>query len=110
MGPRRVALAYLHAFCAGNLEALIGLLADDLHFDGPFTSARSWAAYVSELRDSPPEPARFEVLHAFEEEDRSGVFFRYEKAGVSVPMALYCGVRDGRIHELRLYFDGRAFT
>lgn len=110
MGPRDAALAYLRAFCAGDLEALSGLLAETLQFDGPFLSCRSRAAYLAELRASPPEPARFQVLHAFEEDGQAGVFFRYEKAGLSVPMALSCGVRGGRIHALRLYFDGRAFA
>jgi len=108
--PLRLALNYLEAFCSANIEALSELLADDLSFQGPFHTSGSAGEYLDALRSDPPEAAEFELLHSYEDAASACLVYQYTKPGVSVPMALMCKVRDGRISEILLIFDRMGFT
>ena len=56
MHNRDRALDFLKHFCAGDVDALPALLADDLQVTGPLFQFNARAAYLKSLRDDPSEP------------------------------------------------------
>ena len=55
-------MEFLRCFCAGDINDLVPLLADDLHFIGPFHRFSSSAAYLDSLKHDPPEKSDYRVL------------------------------------------------
>lgn len=107
--PKEIALAFVHAFCAGDLEAIARLLAAGLEFDGPWLRTRSRAAYLRRLRRDPPLPgARYRLLSSVEHGDEACLVYRYEKSDGTLRIAQWVRCRDGEIVEMRLLFEPAA--
>lgn len=109
MDPQELALAFLDAFGAGDLDRLRSLLAEDLRFRGPFLSADSRAAYLDALAQDPPGDGAAEVLHASQDGDAAAVFYRYTTPRGSALIAQLTRCRDGRIAAITLVFDPAGF-
>lgn len=109
MTKRDVALAYVQAFCAGDLDRLETLFTPDLKFEGTFHTYRSRAAYMESLRSDPPERAGFDVRSVTEDEESVAIFYAYQKPDRTLTLAQLFKVKDRRICEVLLVFDGRGF-
>jgi len=86
------------------------LLADDLHFEGPidrFDRADDYVAAITRLYGMVNG-----VQHqaTIVEGDEVAVFYVLDTPVAKAPVAEWCRVRDGRIAELRAYFDARPFA
>ena len=89
MHNRDRALDFLKHFCAGDVDALAALLADDLQFTGPLFQFNSRAAYLKSLRDDPSEPCGYRILSVTDSDDSVAVFYDYEKpSGTLAPSQL----------------------
>lgn len=109
MQAKAIAIRYLELFCSGRVDELEPLLAPNLRFEGPFHRSETASDYLDALRKSPPKDCRFELLQSFEDQARTCLLFRFEKPEISVLMAQFFEVADGRITSMQLVFDGRPF-
>jgi ketosteroid isomerase-like protein len=107
---RELLLRYLDAFCAGDVDAVASLLAEDAVFSGPFVPDASRERYVAALRADPPEAASYEMHQLIADETGAAAFFRYDKRGARVNMALFVVAGGGKLTRLRLLFDPRELA
>lgn len=105
MSRRDTVLEFLKCFCAGDIDGLEPLLAEDLQFSGPFYHFGSRYAYIQGLRDDPPERCSHRVLSLTESGDDVCVFYDYEKDGQSITVAQLCRFKGDEIGEILLVFD-----
>lgn len=105
MTPRALTLAFLDAFCTGDLDRLGHLLAPDFHFAGPLLRADSRDAYLRHLAQDPPAPAAFTVLELLEDGDDVCVLYRYQKDEGSVTVAQWNRCENGAIVRTVLIFS-----
>lgn len=104
---RDVALAWLRAFCAGDVDAVAALLAPDVHFRGPLHRSDSAAEYVDSLRRDPPERCDCRIHAVIADGEDVAIFYDYLKPAGPVTIAQHFRIRDGLVAGTRLVFDGR---
>jgi hypothetical protein len=110
MNNREVAIEFLRCFCAGDVNGLAPLLAEDLQFRGPFHQFSSSDAYLDTLRNDPPEKCGYRVLSITESGDSVSIYYNYEKSGGAITIAQLFKFRDQKINGILLVFDGRGFS
>lgn len=103
-------MEYLKCFCAGDIDGLGPLLAADLSFTGTFHTYGSASEYLCSLRSDPPEKCEYNVLSVTENKDSVAVFYEYQKPERLMQIAQLFKIRDHKIHEVLLVFDGRAIA
>jgi len=101
---------YNHALQEKDFSAARELLADDLLFEGPidrFDRADDYVAAVSRLYGMVKG-----VQHGatIAEDNQVAVFYVLDTPVAKAPVAEWYKVGDGRIIELRAYFDPRPFA
>ena len=105
-----MALQFIQHFCAGNVDALAPLLADDLQFTRPLLQCSSRTAYLESLHTDPPEPSTYRILGVTDSDDTVAVFYDYEKPSGALAVAQQFRFKDGQIAEIFLVFDASGFT
>jgi ketosteroid isomerase-like protein len=101
---------YAAALAAGDFATARSLLADDLHFLGPIDEFSRADDYLASLRQL------FGMVRGVEDQatvaqDAEVVrFYVLDTPVARAPVAEWYTVRDGRIAELRAYFDARPFA
>ena len=110
MPNQKITLDYLRYFCLSDIEGLKTLLTSDLNFSGTFHNYHSAEEYLKSLRNDPPEKCRYKVLSVTENEDSVAVFYEYQKPERTITIAQLFKIRDQKIHEILLVFDGRGFA
>jgi len=110
MTNRDLALAYLRAFCAADIDALRPLLAADLRFSGPLHRFASSAEYLEVLAADPPQACGYEILDMAETDDSVAVFWEYRKPGKPVTIAQLFRIRGERISDILLVFDTGGYA
>ena len=108
MNNREVALKFIRRFCAGDVDGLALLLAEDLRFKGPLPQFGSRDAYLDCLKNDPPRSCAYQVLSVTESGDSVSVFYEYEKGDGGVTIAQLFKFKDRGIAEILLVFDGRG--
>ncbi len=101
---REIALEFIERFCAGDVDGLTPLLAEDLQFKGPLFRFDSRAAYLDSLRGD-LEKTGYQILSVTENEDSVSVYYDYDKPGGAMTIAQLFKFRDRIISELTLVFD-----
>ena len=110
MNNREIALEFLRCFCAGDVDSLEPLLAEDVHFNGPLYKFDSRDAYLNSLKDGPLGKCGYRDLSVTESNDSVSVYYEYEKSDRVITIAQLFRFRNGKISELLLVFDGRGFN
>ena len=82
MSNREVAMEFLRCFCAGDVDGLASLLAEDFQSNGPFYNFSSAEEYLDSLRNDPPEQCGYRVLSLTEGGDSVSIYYDYEKVVV----------------------------
>lgn len=108
MTNREVAMEYIRYFCAGDIDKLEPLLSPDLSFTGTFHTYHSGAEYLDSLRKEPPEKSGYKVLSITENQASVAVFYEYEKPDRVMQIAQLFRIKDQKICEVLLVFDGRG--
>ena len=106
-----IARTYIEAVGAHDLEAVGGLLSDDLAavFAGGTIGKQEWIAALARLL---PALVRNEVREVFADGDRACVVYDFvtDTPAGAVPCVELVTVRDGRITAIELIFDRVAFA
>jgi len=110
MANRELAMEFLRCFCAGDVNGLAALLADDLQFKGPFHEFKSSEAYVDTLKTDPPGKCGCLVLSVTENGDNVSVYYDYVKSDRTITIAQLFKFKNRKISEILLVFDGRGFA
>ena len=101
---------FASALAGGDFGAARSLLADDLHFLGPIDEFHRADDYLGALRQL------FSMVRGVEDQatvaqDAEVVrFYVLDTPVARAPVAEWYTVKDGRIAELRAYFDARPFA
>jgi ketosteroid isomerase-like protein len=101
---------YNQALGKKDFAAARRLLADDLHFEGPidrFDKADDYVIAISRLYGM-VKGVQHQATVA--EGDMVAVFYVLDTPVAKAPVAEWYTVREGRIAELRAYFDARPFA
>lgn len=109
MTNREVVLEYLRRFGAGDREGLEPLLATDLHLSGTLHDYHSAASYLEGLGRDPPQRGECRILSIMESDDAVAVFYDYRQASRTLRVAQLFRLKEQRIREMVLVFDGRGF-
>ena len=103
---------YHEAFGQGDVQTARSLLADDLYFKGPIDEFRSADDYVASLGKLAQIVTGTDVQKVLADaEDVVTIYDLHTStpAGTS-PVAEWARVRNGKIAEIRVYFDARPFA
>jgi hypothetical protein len=101
-------MEYIRRYCDADIQGLEPLLAPGLRLTGTYHSFSSAGEYLDALRTDPPEAGEYTVLGVTEGEDSVAVFYDYHKPAHGMRTAQLFKIRDYRIHEILLVFDGRV--
>jgi ketosteroid isomerase-like protein len=108
--PVEIVERYAAALAGGDFATARGLLADDLHFVGPIDEFHRAEDYLGALQQL------FSMVRGVEDQatvaqDAEVVrFYVLDTPVAKAAVAEWFTVRDGRIAELRAYFDARPFA
>lgn len=106
---KQLALQFIEAFCAADIDRLGSLLADDLQFSGPFLQCQSRQAYLDALVENPPAPTPWQLIDALEGRDTVAIFYQYQKSSRPITIAQHFRIEDDKISQITLVFDTRPF-
>ena len=103
---------YHGAFADGDPATARSLLADDLHFEGPFDTFDRADDYMQSLAKLAPIVTGTDVKKVVANGDDVVTIYDLHTntpAGTS-RIAEWTTVKDGKIAEMRIYFDARPFA
>jgi ketosteroid isomerase-like protein len=109
---RGVVDQYKQAFGNGDAAAARSLLADDLHFQGPIEEFHKADDYLQSLAKLAPIVTGTDVKKVLADGDDVVTIYDLHTntpAGTSA-IAEWATVKNGKIVELRVYFDARPFA
>jgi hypothetical protein len=110
MRPLELAHKYMAAFFGeAPLEAMTGLLADKLHFEGPFYTFETAHDYIASLQENPPKDVSYTILNEYEDDGSACLIYEFRKPCIEVLMAQYFKATDDKITKIRLIFDTNKF-
>ena len=110
MNNKELAIEFVKRFCAGDVEGLAPLLADELRLEGPLFQFDSCDAYLDSLRQDQLEKGSFRLLSVAESDDGVSIFYEYGKSEGAMTIAQLFKFKDQKIGEILLVFDGREFA
>ena len=109
--PAEVAAVYFRAWQAGDVEALRGILADDVTFRGPLGTADGVEECLRGLQGMGRILERIDVRHVFVDGDDVLTWFDlHTSVAPPAPTANWSHVEGGRITRIRVAFDARAIA
>jgi hypothetical protein len=97
---------YVETWAAGDREALAALVADDVDFAGPMSSARGREEYLDTVMPFAQRLSGLRVLHEAGDDDDTVVIYLMdtEEFG-TIPVAEHLRFTGGRMAWSRLIFD-----
>ena len=101
---------YSRALGDRDFTAARGLLADDLRFEGPIDRFERADDYVQAISALYGMVRGVEHQATIAQGDQVAVFYLLDTPVAKAPVAEWYTVRDGRIAQLRAYFDARPFA
>jgi len=105
-----VVASYSRALSARDFETARALLADDLRFEGPIDTFDRADDYVNAIKGLLTMARGMEHQATIAQGDDVAVFYRLDTPVAVAPVAEWYSVRDGKIAQLRAYFDARPFA
>ena len=106
-----IAKQYYDSF-SGDGSILGEILAEDLRFTGAMAQAENRAEFLELLAGMGPMVKGIKMYKQFENGEYISSFYdlRTSTPAGDVPMAELLRVRKGKIQEINLYYDARAFA
>ena len=111
MAAAEVVARYHEAMGSGDVQTARSLLADDLRFKGPIDEFDNADDYLQALGRLAQIVTGTDVQKVVADaDDVVTIYDLHTSAGGTSPVAEWATVRDGKIAELRVYFDARPFA
>ena len=107
---RDVVDKYNRALAAKDFAAARRHLADNLRFEGPIDRFESADDYIAAITRLYGMVKGIEHQATIVEGDDVAVFYVLDTPAAKSPVAEWYTVRDGKIVQLRAYFDARPFA
>jgi ketosteroid isomerase-like protein len=101
---------YSRALAERDFAAARELLADDLRFEGPIDRFESADDYIKAISALYGMVKGVEHQATVAQGDDVAVFYVLNTPVANAPVAEWYTVRDGRVVQLRAYFDARPFA
>jgi ketosteroid isomerase-like protein len=101
---------YNRALATRDFTAARSLLADSLRFEGPIDRFERADDYIKAITRLYGMVKGVEHQATIAEGENVAVFSLLDTAVAKAPVAEWYTVRDGKIAELRAYFDARPFA
>jgi ketosteroid isomerase-like protein len=101
---------YNEAMGAGDFATARSLLADDLRFVGPIEEFRSADAYLESLAKLGQIVTGMQPQAVVASGDDVVTIYTLKTTVTDSPVAEWARVKDGKIVEIRVYFDARPFA
>ncbi|MCB0403640.1 MAG: nuclear transport factor 2 family protein [Bdellovibrionales bacterium] len=107
---------YYASWNSGNIDSMREVLSKDLVFRGPMEQHDSSEDFISSCKKMAENPDfrqfKIQPVNCLVQGEEACYFYRLAngKAVPEVPMAEYFKIKAGKIQEIRLYFDARAFA
>jgi limonene-1,2-epoxide hydrolase len=108
--PAAVVEAWSKALSARDFDRARSLLADDLRFEGPIDTFDRADDYITAIRNLMGMARGMEHQGMIVQGDEVAVFYRLDTPVAVAPVAEWYTIRDGKITQLRAYFDARPFA
>lgn len=108
--PSQLAEQYIQAFCAGDLDALREILADDLSFRGPLFEFTTAGEYLKSLEEHPLARSSYRIVSVLEDGQSAAVFWEYQKPDANMLLAQLFRSDGEKITEIVLVFDARKLV
>jgi ketosteroid isomerase-like protein len=111
-GAAEVVQQYQRAFGSGDVQTARSLLADELHFKGPFEEFDNADAYIQSVGRLAQIVTGTDVQKVLADGDDVVTIYDLHTntpAGTS-HVAEWATVERGKIAEIRVYFDARPFA
>ena len=105
MANRDVALAFVSAFCSGDVPGIEELLTHDFSLTGPLATFDSRDEYVSCLNSDPPVPVSYEIISVLDSPKCVSVYYNYLRKSVSITIAQLFWIQNEKISRTILVFD-----
>jgi len=111
-GAADVVERYNRAFASGDVATARSLLADDLHFTGPFEEFHNPDDYLQSLARLAQIVTGTDVRKVLAAgEDVVTIYDLHTSTPAATsPIAEWATVKDGKIAEIRVFFDARPFA
>ena len=107
----RVAEAFFDAWTSKDFTRARGLVHDDLSFEGPIDSFSDADSYLRSVQGLSQIITGIDRRKVFVDGDDVCVIYDLETGPVpNAPTAEWYRVKDGKIAEIRVYFDARPFA
>lgn len=110
MSATNVVDRYSSALGARDFTAARALLADNLRFEGPIDRFDRADDYVKAITGLYAMVKGIEHQATIREGENVAVFYVLDTPVAKAPVAEWYTVRDGKIIQLRTYFDARPFA
>ena len=111
MRPLDLAHKYMAAFYGEEpLESMATLLADNLHFEGPYYKFETANDYLASLQQDPPKNVGYTIINEYENKNSACLIYLFKKPGIEAVMAQYFEVAENKISKIGLIFDTNAFA
>jgi ketosteroid isomerase-like protein len=107
---KHVVERYNRALEGKDFAGARGLLADDLHFEGPIDRFDKADDYITAITRLYGMVKGVEHQKTIVEGDAVAVFYVLDTPVAKAPVAEWYTVRNGKIVHLRAYFDARPFS
>lgn len=106
---------YFELLATKDVERLPAMVADDATFKGPFFTASGREEFVAGMQRWMQVPKVFHMEQQFIADDETCSIFTVDLTGpngdiVSVAMADWITLRDGKVAKERVYFDPREWA
>ena len=101
---------YRDALTAGDFSTARGFLADNLRFEGPIDQLDRADDYIDAVSRLHAIVKGVEPKATIADGDDVAVFYVLQTVVANAPVAEWYTVREGKIVELRAYFDARPFA
>ncbi len=102
--------SWSRALSARDFDTARALLADDLRFEGPIDTFDRADDYMNAIKGLMTMVRGMEHQATIAQGDDVAVFYRLDTPVALAPVAEWYRVRDGKIAQLRAYFDARPFA
>jgi DNA-directed RNA polymerase specialized sigma subunit len=110
MKPIELAKKYMNCiFKSGDFFELQSILADNLHFRGPYYEFNKAQDYIKSLEFDRPKDFNYKIIQTLEDNNKVCLVYRFYKPRVETIITQIFEVKNSKIIRIILVFDSGVF-